>query len=133
MPFSRRDFLIRSSGFVTVSAMVPRWAVAGAKQFEETVGADLGHRTLVVLELSGGNDRLNTVVPYADPLYYQMRSRIGIPANSVLPLDGRMGMNPVLSGLKTLWDSQPGCDRPEHRIPQLQPLALRCPRRLAHR
>ena len=104
MPFSRRDFLIRSSGFVTVSAMVPRWAVAGAKQFEETVGADLGHRTLVVLELSGGNDGLNTVVPYADPLYYQMRSRIGIPANSVLPLDGRMGMNPVMSGLKTLWD-----------------------------
>lgn len=104
MPISRRDFLIRSSGFVTVSAMVPRWAVAGAKQFEETVGADLSHRTLVVLELAGGNDGLNTVVPYADPLYYQMRSRIGIPANAVLPLDGRMGMNPVLSGLKTLWD-----------------------------
>ena len=33
-----------------------------------------------------------------------MRSRIGIPANSVLPLDGGMGMNPVMSGLKTLWD-----------------------------
>jgi uncharacterized protein (DUF1501 family) len=104
MPISRRDFFIRSTGFVTVSAMVPRWAVAGARKFEETVGADLGHRTLVVLELAGGNDGLNTVVPYADPLYYQMRSRIGIPAASVLPLDGRLGMNPVMSGLKTLWD-----------------------------
>jgi uncharacterized protein (DUF1501 family) len=104
MPISRRDFFIRSTGFVTVSAMVPRWAVAGAKNFEETVGADLGHRTLVVLELAGGNDGLNTVVPYADPLYYQMRSRIGIPAASVLPLDGRLGMNPVMSGLKSLWD-----------------------------
>ena len=104
MSFSRRDFLIRSTGFVTVSAMVPRWAVAGSKKFEESVGAEMGHRTLVVLELAGGNDGLNTIVPYADPLYAQMRSRIGILAASVLPLDGRLGMNPVMTGLKALWD-----------------------------
>ena len=106
MRISRRDFLIRSTGFVTVSAMVPRWAVAGTKHFEETVGAaaEAADRTLVVLELAGGNDGLNTIVPYADPLYLQVRSRIGIPAASVLPLDGQIGMNPVMSGLKTLWD-----------------------------
>lgn len=104
MPISRRDFLLRSSGFVTVSAMVPRWAVNGAGLFEESVEADFGNRTLVVLELAGGNDDLNTVVPYTDNLYLQMRSRIGIPAGSVLPLDNRLGLNPVMTGVKTMWD-----------------------------
>jgi uncharacterized protein (DUF1501 family) len=105
MPFSRRDFLIRSTGFVTVSAMVPRWAVSGASRFEESVAAANGQRTLVVLELAGGNDGLNTVVPYADSLYPQLRSRIGIPVGEVLPLDARLGLNPVMSGMKELWDA----------------------------
>ena len=105
MPFSRRDFLIRSSGFVTISAMVPRWAVKGATRFEESVAADNSNRTLVVLELMGGNDGLNTIVPYADPLYPQLRSRIGIPTGSVLSLDDKLGMNPVMTGLKSLWDA----------------------------
>jgi len=87
-----------------VSAMVPRWAVDGTRFFEESVGAELANRTLVVLELAGGNDDLNTVVPYTDNLYTQMRSRIGIPAASVLPLDNRLGLNPVMTGLKSLWD-----------------------------
>ena len=106
MAFSRRDFLMRSTGFVTVSAMVPRWAVAAARSFEESVGAESSHRTLVVLELMGGNDGLNTIVPYADALYPTLRSRIGIPVGTVLPLDGRLGMNPVMTGLKALWDAQ---------------------------
>jgi uncharacterized protein (DUF1501 family) len=105
MAFSRRDFLLRTTGFVTVSAMVPRWAVAGAKSFEESVGAADAGRTLVVIELMGGNDGLNTVVPYADALYPQLRSRIGIPTGSVLALDGRLGLNPVMTGLKSLWDA----------------------------
>lgn len=105
MPFSRRDFLVRTTGFVTVSAMVPRWAVTGAEHFEESLGAEMTDRTLVVLELAGGNDGLNTIVPYADPIYPQVRSRIGIPVASVLPLNGQVGMNPVLTGLKSLWDS----------------------------
>jgi uncharacterized protein (DUF1501 family) len=105
MAFSRRDFLIRSTGFVTVSAMVPRWAVDGARMFEESVAAANPNRTLVVLELMGGNDGLNTIVPYADSLYPVLRSRIGIPTGSVIPLDGKQGMNPVMTGLKSLWDA----------------------------
>jgi uncharacterized protein (DUF1501 family) len=105
MAFSRRDFLIRSAGFATVSAMVPRWAVRGATAFEESVGAAATDRTLVVVELMGGNDGLNTVVPYADGLYPQLRSRIGIPVGSVLPLDAHLGLNPVMTGLQSLWDA----------------------------
>ena len=104
MAISRRDLLLRTSGFVTVSAMVPRWAVNGAGLFEESVEADFTNRILIVLELAGGNDDLNTVVPYTDNLYTQMRSRIGIAASSVLPLDSQLGLNPVMTGLRTLWD-----------------------------
>ena len=106
MTFSRRDFLMRTTGFVTVSAMVPRWAVAGAARFEESVAAADTGRTLVVLELMGGNDGLNTVVPYADALYPTLRARIGIPVGSVLHLDGALGLNPVMTGMKSLWDAQ---------------------------
>lgn len=105
MPLSRRDFLLQSTGFVTVSAMVPRWAVAHAKNFEESVGAAGGDRTLVILELMGGNDGLNTVIPYADNAYPAVRSRIGIPVNTVLQLDSKLGLNPVMTGLKSLWDA----------------------------
>jgi len=106
MGFSRRDFLLRSAGFVTVSAMAPKWAVAGANKFEETVQADAAaaNRTLVILELMGGNDGLNTVIPYSDSKYPQMRSRIGIPVGDVLQLDSRLGLNPQMTGLKSLWD-----------------------------
>src|SRR5438105_1989006 len=105
MSISRRDFLLRSAGFVTVSAMVPRWSVVGAKNFEESLGSAYPGRTLVVLELMGGNDGLNTVVPYSDGAYPQVRARIGIPVGSVLQLDSKLGVNPQMTGMKSLWDA----------------------------
>jgi uncharacterized protein (DUF1501 family) len=105
MSISRRDFLLRSAGFVTVSAMVPRWPVVGAQNFEESLGSAFPGRTLVVLELMGGNDGLNTVVPYTDNAYPQVRARIGIPVGSVLQLDGKLGLNPQMTGMKSLWDA----------------------------
>ncbi len=130
--FSRRDFLIRSTGFVTVSAMVPRWAVRGARRFEESVGAAFDGRTLVVLELAGGNDGLNTVVPYADALYPQLRSRIGVPVGEVLPLDGRLGLNPGHDRHQGALGRRTRRRRDERRVSELEPLALRGARRLAH-
>jgi len=91
MPITRRDFLLRSAGYVSISAMVPRWSVTGARGFEESVGASQSGRTLVVLELMGGNDGINTVIPYADSQYPVVRSRIGIPVGSVIQLDSTLG------------------------------------------
>jgi len=106
MPMDRREFLFRGIGVATVSAMVPRFAVAGARFFEESLAPGAGGRVLVVVELAGGNDGLNTIVPYTDPLYSAtFRKTIGVPADSVLDLDGKLGMNPVMSGLKSLWDA----------------------------
>ena len=61
-------------------------------------------RTLVVIELNGGNDGLNTVVPYNNGLYYDNRPGIGIPQQDVLPIDGDLGFNPNMQEIKSLWD-----------------------------
>jgi uncharacterized protein (DUF1501 family) len=63
-------------------------------------------RVLVVVQLSGGNDGLNTVVPFGDPLYYRARPSIGVPEQSVLRLgevDG-VGLHPSLAAVKELYD-----------------------------
>ena len=60
-------------------------------------------RILVVLEMSGGNDGLNTVVPHADDLYYRLRPRIGIRPQRVLRLDDRHGFNPGMAGFEHLY------------------------------
>lgn len=105
MPMNRREFLFRGAGVATLSAMVPRFAVAGTRMFEESVAAAAGP-VLVVVELAGGNDGLNTVVPYTDPLYSgTLRKTIGVTTTSVLDLDGTLGLNPVMTGLKALWDA----------------------------
>jgi uncharacterized protein (DUF1501 family) len=57
-----------------------------------------------VVQLSGGNDGLNAVVPYGNGLYYQLRPQIGIAADQVLHLDDQVGLHPSLKSLKTLYD-----------------------------
>ena len=58
---------------------------------------------LVVVELSGGNDGLNTIVPFADDNYYRLRPKIGIPERELLELDDTFGFNPGLRGMQSLW------------------------------
>ncbi|MBV9492188.1 MAG: DUF1501 domain-containing protein [Verrucomicrobia bacterium] len=59
---------------------------------------------LVILQLAGGNDGLNTLVPYDDDAYYRARPTLAIPRAQVLPLDGRVGLHPALAPLKGLYD-----------------------------
>lgn len=60
---------------------------------------------LVVLQMAGGNDGLNTVVPFADDYYQKARPRLGIAAKDVLKLGDRVGLHPKLTGLKELFDA----------------------------
>jgi uncharacterized protein (DUF1501 family) len=59
---------------------------------------------LLVIGMFGGNDGLNTVVPFNDGNYYTMHGNLAIPGNQTLALDGKLGLNPELSELKRFWD-----------------------------
>ena len=59
---------------------------------------------LVVLQLSGGNDYLNTVIPYTNPLYYDNRPVVGIPEDRVLPIDDQVAFHPAMEPIKTIYD-----------------------------
>ena len=63
-----------------------------------------GDRSLVVIQLSGGNDYLNTVVPYNDGLYYDYRPTVRIEPESVLKLDDELGFHPAMGPMKELYD-----------------------------
>ena len=59
---------------------------------------------LVVLQLSGGNDALNTLVPHGDPLYYDNRPSVRVPEGQALDLNGHVGLNPNMGPMKRLFD-----------------------------
>jgi len=59
---------------------------------------------LVVVQLTGGNDYMNTVIPYENPLYYDNRTTVGIAQEDMLPIDQGLALNPALTGIKNLYD-----------------------------
>ena len=60
---------------------------------------------LVVVQLSGGNDFMNTLVPYTNPIYYDSRTKIVIPQDEVLPIDDTLGFHPSCGPLKEMYDA----------------------------
>jgi uncharacterized protein (DUF1501 family) len=60
---------------------------------------------LVVLQMAGGNDGINTVVPYASDYYHQARPRIGLPSDKILKVTDQIGFHPAMTGFKNLYDS----------------------------
>jgi uncharacterized protein (DUF1501 family) len=61
-------------------------------------------KILVLVQLSGGNDGLNTIIPYENPIYYNKRANIAVKKEHVLPLNSQMGLNPGMTALKELYD-----------------------------
>lgn len=105
---SRREFLTGGLTFLSAAATLPLFLGRTARVLAQTASGPArrsdDHRILVVVQLAGGNDGLNTVVPYAMDAYYRYRRQLGIPAREVLRLDDVVGLHPAATGLKELFD-----------------------------
>src|SRR5215475_9239305 len=108
---TRREFLRRTILTSALSWTVPTFlantfsalqADAMDRSTQITTGKD--STILVVLQMAGGNDGINTVIPHGNDYYYKARPRIGIKADQVLKLNDQIGLNPGLTGFKELYD-----------------------------
>ncbi|HTN76961.1 MAG TPA: DUF1501 domain-containing protein [Pirellulaceae bacterium] len=104
---TRRLFLssasaLASTGLISLAPAAPRFLVESA-----LLGAERrGENILVVVQLSGGNDGLNTVVPYADEQYRRARHSLAINKQAVLKIDDQCGFHPSLKGFARLWEAR---------------------------
>src|SRR5260370_16851429 len=79
---------------------MPGWFARAA---EASRAADANDHVLVVVELAGGNDGLNTVVPFEDALYYKNRRRLGLPRKEILKLNDLVGLHPRMGPMAELF------------------------------
>ncbi len=102
LPSTRREFLqlgAKGVGLLAFSRFAPQFLV------QSTLAAprpEKDRRILVLVQLAGGNDGLNTVVPYADPAYHALRPTLALKEKDVLRLDERLGLHPSLAACHAL-------------------------------
>src|SRR6476660_6844964 len=105
---SRRDFLARGLDGIGVGAALPMFGSRTtpaliAQALQGTSIEKHPERILVVVELSGGNDGLNTVVPYGDPAYYRARPKLGIKERDAIKAADGFGFHPSMVGFERLY------------------------------
>ena len=99
MIFKRREFL-QIGSLATATVMLPKFL----KAFEKPMMVPAGNKVVVVIQFSGGNDGLNTVIPVTNDIYYKSRPKIGITKDKAVILNTETGLNPALESFKGLYD-----------------------------
>lgn len=99
MYFKRKEFL-QIGSLATASLMLPKFL----KAFERENMVPPGNKVVVVVQFSGGNDGLNTVIPISNDIYYKGRPKLGISKENALGLTTDAGLNPALEIFKSLYD-----------------------------
>ncbi|MDW8328870.1 MAG: DUF1501 domain-containing protein [Candidatus Bipolaricaulota bacterium] len=106
---NRREFLKRGVTFVSLS-LASRYMMMQTTPGHDTVfgqasSLSQNKNLLVIVQLNGGNDGLNTVIPYGDGLYYDARPKLAVPPKDVLALNGQLGLHPKLANFKKLYEA----------------------------
>jgi len=100
----RDGLLAVSAGMIMPSVFARAVRAASNAAQEGAISAQAAQqKTLIVVQLAGGNDGLNTIVPYTDGTYYQARPTLAIKPSDVIRLNSRLGMHPALKALSPLW------------------------------
>ena len=118
---SRRRFLKLTTSAVAVGAAANFITLDQIAQAAISRPLEAGTPILVVVTLYGGNDGLNTVIPFKDPIYFSSRPEISYKPETMLPLDAELALNPSMTGMKSLWDQKKvaiirgvGYPKPDH-------------------
>ncbi len=98
--FIKRRQFIQAGSLATASFLVPKFL----KAFESKHMVPPGNKVIVVLQLSGGNDGLNTVIPVGNDIYFRSRPGLSIDKNKSLLLNDEAALHPALSAFKELYD-----------------------------
>ncbi|HEY6333263.1 MAG TPA: DUF1501 domain-containing protein [Blastocatellia bacterium] len=111
MTINRRQFIKSTFGSVVVGLVTPRLLLGGTKGSAGSSGSGAGRNILVIVQFEGGNDGLNTVIPYTDPDYYQLRPNLGFPQAELVDASGnstiisnQFGLHPAMPEIKSLYD-----------------------------
>jgi uncharacterized protein (DUF1501 family) len=102
MTTSRRSFLratLQGSSLVALGGVAPRFLVEAAESDPRW------ERILVVVQLTGGNDGLNTVVPFTNAEYYKQRPKLAVPKSDVLKINDSLGFHPSMKGFANLLEA----------------------------
>ena len=102
MTRTRRQFLTRAASSVAYIGAMPR---VPSMLLQAAASSTSRDNVLVVVQLSGGNDGLNTVIPYQDDEYYRNRYTLAIPRTSVLDVDDAVGLHPSMTGMHRLLEA----------------------------
>jgi len=111
MPVTRRQFIKRSAGMVTVGLVLPKFWLGEARADQPSFNPN---RKFVVIQLAGGNDGFNTVIPYTDSRYYALRPTLSFKetelkdgnGHSTILSDGPFGLHPAMSEIRDLYDQR---------------------------
>tara|TARA_B110000003_G_scaffold83922_1_gene85873 strand:- start:8002 stop:9195 length:1194 start_codon:yes stop_codon:yes gene_type:complete len=96
----KRRYFLKQSSLASSLFFVPNFV----KAFESVEKESLGYKKLVIVQLSGGNDGLNTIIPYTNDIYYKKRPGISIPKSEVIKITDELGFHQSLGPLKNLYD-----------------------------